>query len=157
MHQTAPATQGGPLDEPAARAEALAIATAGGAAMPASFRYIVNDVDRAIDFYTRLLDFKLEMHPAPPFAEISRGDMHIYLSQPGAGGGGAAMAGGEVPKPGGWNRIHLPVEDLDATVARLKAAGAIFRNDIVTGIGGRQILLEDPSGNLVELFQPIAR
>jgi catechol 2,3-dioxygenase-like lactoylglutathione lyase family enzyme len=124
--------------------------------MPASFRYIVNDVDKAIDFYTRLLGFKLVMHPAPPFAEISLGDMHIYLSQPGAGGGGAAMASGEQPKPGGWNRIHLPVADLGETVARLKAAGATFRNDIVTGIGGRQILLEDPSGNLVELFEPIA-
>lgn len=122
--------------------------------MAASFRYIVNDVDQAIDFYTRLLGFKLEMHPAPPFAEISLGDMHIYLSQPGSGGG-APMAAGDQPRPGGWNRIHLPVSDLDGLVARLKAAGATFRNEVVTGFGGRQILLEDPSGNLVELFEPI--
>lgn len=122
--------------------------------MAACFRYIVQDVDAAIAFYTGLLGFKLEMHPAPPFAEISRGDMHIYLTQPYPMGGGAAMPSGEQQKPGGWNRIHLVVDDLDATVATLRSAGARFRNDTVQGVGGRQILLEDPSGNLVELFQP---
>lgn len=123
--------------------------------MAACFRYIVNDVDASIAFYTRYLGFKLEMHPAPPFAEISRGDMHLYLTQPyRAGGGGAAMPSGEQQTPGGWNRIHLIVDDLDATIAQLKAAQARFRNEVVQGTGGKQILLEDPSGNLVELFQP---
>ncbi len=127
--------------------------------MAVCFRYIVNDVDASIAFYTRLLGFKLEMHPAPPFAEISRGDMHIYLTQPqGHGaGGGASMPTGEHHTPGGWNRIHLLVDDLDATIAKLKAAGARFRNDVVQGTGGKQILLEDPWGNLVELFQPNTR
>jgi catechol 2,3-dioxygenase-like lactoylglutathione lyase family enzyme len=123
--------------------------------MAACFRYIVNDVDAAIAFYTGHLDFKLEMHPAPPFAEISRGDMHIYLTQPQQrAGGGAPMPSGEAQKPGGWNRIHLVVADLEGTVARLKAAGSRFRSEIVQGVGGKQILLEDPSGNLVELFEP---
>jgi catechol 2,3-dioxygenase-like lactoylglutathione lyase family enzyme len=124
--------------------------------MAACFRYLVNDVPASIAFYTELLGFKVEMHPAPPFAEISRGDMHIYLTQPsGRGaGGGAPMPSGEQQKPGGWNRIHLVVDDLDATIAKLKAANAHFRNEVVQGTGGKQILLEDPSGNLVELFQP---
>jgi catechol 2,3-dioxygenase-like lactoylglutathione lyase family enzyme len=123
--------------------------------MAACFRIIVNDVDAAIAFYTAHLGFKLEMHPAPPFAEISRGDMHLYLTQPNPRvGGGAPMPSGEQQKPGGWNRIHLPVDDLDATVTRLKAAGCRFRNEIVQGTGGKQILLEDPSGNPIELFEP---
>lgn len=123
--------------------------------MTACFRYIVNDVDAAIDFYTRFLGFKLEMHPAPPFAEISREDMHLYLTQPQAGpGGGAAMPSGEQQTPGGWNRIHLVVDDLDAVVGALRASGGRFRNEVIQGVGGKQILLEDPSGNLVELFQP---
>jgi len=124
--------------------------------MAACFRYIVNDVKAAIDFYTRQLGFTVEMHPAPGFAEISRGEMHLYLTQPsGPGvGGGAAMASGEQQKPGGWNRIHLIVEDLDATVAKLKTAACRFRSDVIQGTGGKQTLLEDPSGNLVELFQP---
>ena len=121
--------------------------------MPASVRYIVDDVDEAIAFYTTMLDFKVDMHPAPPFAIISRGDLRLLLSQPGAGGGGHAMADGEQPTPGGWNRIHLVVDDLDATVETLRRAGGKFRNEIVTGIGGKQILLEDPSGNLIELFE----
>jgi catechol 2,3-dioxygenase-like lactoylglutathione lyase family enzyme len=117
-------------------------------------RYIVADVDAAIAFYTELLGFEVDMHPAPPFAMLSRGDLRLLLSQPGAGGGGAAMAGGQLPEPGGWNRFQIEVEDLGATVARLQAAGAHFRNEIVTGIGGSQILVEDPSGNPIELFQP---
>jgi catechol 2,3-dioxygenase-like lactoylglutathione lyase family enzyme len=122
--------------------------------MAACFRYIVDDAKAAIDFYTGHLGFKVEMHPAPGFAEISRGDMHIYLTQPSPGvGGGAAMASGEQQKPGGWNRIHLIVEDLDGTIAKLKSAGCRFRSDVIQGTGGKQILLEDPSGNLVELFQ----
>lgn len=123
--------------------------------MAACVRYIVNDVDAAIAFYAAQLGFKTEMHPAPGFAEISRGDLHIYLTAPsGAAGGGAPMPSGEAQAPGGWNRIHLTVEDLDATVERLKAAGCRFRNTPVQGVGGKQILLEDPSGNLVELFEP---
>ena len=122
--------------------------------MAACFRYIVNDVSAAIEFYTRHLGFRVEMHPAPPFAEISRGDMHVYLTQPSQGGGGAAMRSGDEQKPGGWNRIHLVVENLDGTVATLKSAGCHFRSDVVQGVGGKQILLEDPSGNLVELFEP---
>jgi catechol 2,3-dioxygenase-like lactoylglutathione lyase family enzyme len=124
--------------------------------MAACFRYLVDDVKASIDFYTQHLGFKLEMHPAPPFAEISRGDMHLYLTQPaGQGaGGGAPMPSGEQQKPGGWNRIHLIVEDLDGIIAKLRATGARFRNEVVQGTGGKQILLEDPSGNLVELFEP---
>ncbi|HEX5141612.1 MAG TPA: VOC family protein [Dehalococcoidia bacterium] len=122
--------------------------------MVACFRYIVNDVDASIDFYTKHLGFKLEMHPAPPFAEISRGDMHIYLTQPFNMGGGAPMPGGGQQSPGGWNRIHLIVEDLDSTIDSLKAAGCSFRNEANQGVGGKQILLEDPSGNLIELFEP---
>jgi len=121
--------------------------------MAACVRYIVDDVKAAIEFYTRALGFKLEMHPAPPFAEISRGDLHIYLTQPSQFGGGAPMPSGEAQKSGGWNRIHLVVDDLDAMVTTLKAAGNQFRNDIVQGVGGKQILLQDPAGNLV-LFEP---
>ena len=122
--------------------------------MATCFRYIVDDVGAAIDFYTKHLGFKVEMHPAPPFAEISRGDMHIYLTQPFHLGGGAPMPSGEQQKPGGWNRVHLVVADLDATITNLKTAGCRFRNDTVQGVGGKQILLEDPSGNLIELFEP---
>jgi catechol 2,3-dioxygenase-like lactoylglutathione lyase family enzyme len=123
--------------------------------MTACFRYIVNDVNAAIEFYTRHLGFKVEMHPAPGFAEISRDDMHLYLTQPqGRGVGGAgSMPSGDQQTPGGWNRIHLLVDNLDASVAQLRAAGAHFRNAVVQGTGGKQILLEDPSGNLVELFE----
>jgi catechol 2,3-dioxygenase-like lactoylglutathione lyase family enzyme len=120
-----------------------------------SIRYIVDDVDRAIDFYCRLLDFHEDMHPAPSFAMLSHGDLRLVLSAPGGGpGGGQAMPDGTVPEPGGWNRFQLEVSDLEAAVARLREAGAHFRNDIVTGRGGKQILVEDPSGNPVELFEP---
>jgi catechol 2,3-dioxygenase-like lactoylglutathione lyase family enzyme len=122
--------------------------------MAACVRYIVNDTKVAIDFYTKHLGFKVEMHPAPGFAEISRGEMHLYLTQPSPGvGGGAAMPSGEKQIPGGWNRIHLIVEDLSGTIAQLKSAGCRFRSDVIQGTGGKQILLEDPSGNLVELFE----
>lgn len=122
--------------------------------MTACFRYIVDDVAAAIAFYTEHLGFKVEMHPAPAFAEISRGDMHLYLSQPSGMGGGGATHDGKRQEPGGWNRIHLTVEDLDGTVARLKSAGCNFLGDKVQGVAGKQILLQDPSGNLVELFEP---
>ena len=117
-------------------------------------RYIVSDVDAAIPFYTDMLGFKLEMHPAPGFASLSRGDLQLLLNRPGAGGAGQAMPDGRLPAPGGWNRIQIEVEDLEATVEKLKRAGARFRNEIVTGGGGKQILVEDPSGNPIELFQP---
>lgn len=117
-------------------------------------RYIVRDVDTAIPFYTDMLGFKVEMHPAPGFASLSRGDLQLLLNRPGAGGAGQAMPDSQLPAPGGWNRIQIEVEDLEATVAKLKGAGGRFRNDIVTGNGGKQILIEDPSGNPIELFQP---
>ena len=117
-------------------------------------RYIVNDVDAAIPFYTGMLGFKLDMHPAPGFASLSRGDLQLLLNRPGAGGAGQAIPAGQHPAPGGWNRIQVEVEDLEATVEKLKGAGARFRNEIVTGNGGKQILIEDPSGNPIELFQP---
>ena len=116
-------------------------------------RYIVNDVDAAIPFYTDMLGFKLEMHPAPGFASLSRGDLQLLLNRPGAGGAGQAMPAGQHPVPGGWNRIQIEIENLEAAVASLKTAGARFRNEIVTGNGGKQILIEDPSGNPIELFQ----
>jgi catechol 2,3-dioxygenase-like lactoylglutathione lyase family enzyme len=118
-------------------------------------RYIVHDIDAAIAFYTKELGFKLEMHPAPPFAMLSRGDLRLVLSAPNpSGGGGQSMPDGTRPVPGGWNRFAIEVTDLAATVAELRKSGARFRNDIVTGVGGKQILLEDPSGNPIELFQP---
>jgi catechol 2,3-dioxygenase-like lactoylglutathione lyase family enzyme len=120
-----------------------------------SVRYIVNDVDAAIDFYCQNLGFREEMHPAPTFAILSRGDLRLLLSAPsGLGGGGQAMPDGTVPEPGGWNRFSLEVSDIEATVERLRKAGARFRNEILTGVGGKQILVEDPSGNPVELFEP---
>ena len=121
-----------------------------------SVRYIVEDVDTAIAFYTRHLGFHEEMHPAPTFAMLSRGDLRLVQSAPSsAGGGGQAMPDGSMPEPGGWNRFTLEVSDLAATVEELRKAGAHFRNDIVTGVGGKQILLDDPSGNPIELFEPI--
>lgn len=118
-------------------------------------RYIVNDVDAAIVFYCSLLGFREEMHPAPTFAMLSRGELRLVLSKPGGGpGGGQAMPDGRLPEPGGWNRFAVEVEDINATVAALRNAGAHFRNDIVVGVGGKQILVDDPSGNPVELFEP---
>jgi catechol 2,3-dioxygenase-like lactoylglutathione lyase family enzyme len=125
--------------------------------MPARVRYIVDDVDAAIAFYTGALGFAVDMHPAPGFAALSRGDLQLLLNRPGAGGAGQAMPDGTLPAPGGWNRIQVVVDDLAATVERLRAAGARFRNEIVKGFGGDQILLQDPSGNLIELFEPPRR
>jgi catechol 2,3-dioxygenase-like lactoylglutathione lyase family enzyme len=120
-----------------------------------SVRYIVDDVDAAIDFYCRLLGFDEVMHPAPAFAMLARGDLRLVLSAPGGGpGGGQALPGVGLPEPGGWNRFQLQVEDLGAVVEDLRRQGARFRSDIVTGVGGNQILIEDPSGNPVELFEP---
>ena len=121
-----------------------------------SVRYVVHDVDAAIEFYCQDLGFRVEMHPAAGFAMLSRGDLRLLLSAPGAGpgGGGQAMPDGRVPEPGGWNRFQLQVADLSAMVETLRGKGARFRNDIVVGVGGRQVLLEDPSGNPVELFEP---
>ncbi len=120
-----------------------------------SVRYIVNDVDAAIAFYCGNLGFTEVMHPAPAFAMLSRGDLRLNLSAPGGGaGGGQAMPDGRLPEPGGWNRFALEVTDLAGTVAKLRRGGARFRNEIVTGVGGKQILVEDPSGNPVELFEP---
>jgi catechol 2,3-dioxygenase-like lactoylglutathione lyase family enzyme len=118
-------------------------------------RYIVHDVDAVLPFYVEQLGFKLEMHPAPPFAMLSRGDLRLVLSVPNAqGGGGQSMPDGTKPQPGGWNRFAIEVTDLASEVDRLRRAGVRFRNDIVTGVGGKQILAEDPSGNPVELFEP---
>jgi catechol 2,3-dioxygenase-like lactoylglutathione lyase family enzyme len=121
-----------------------------------SVRYIVNDVDAAIRFYCDQLGFREEMHPAPTFAMLSRGDLRLVLSAPGGGpGGGASMPDGTAPAPGGWNRFQLEVEDIEGLAAALRGAGVHFRNDVITGVGGKQVLVEDPSGNPVELFQPI--
>ena len=125
--------------------------------MPVSVRYIVSDVDEAIRFYTTMLGFSVEIHPAPGFAMISLGDLRLLLNKPGAGGAGQKMPDGREPAPGGWNRIQIQVEDLEATVAKLKRDGARFRNEIVAGMGGKQILLEDPSGNPIELSQSAQR
>ena len=123
-----------------------------------SIRYIVDDVDAAIAFYRDNLGFTEVMHPAPAFAMLSLGDLRLAVSAPGGGpGGGQAMPDGTLPRPGGWNRFMIEVSDLAATVATLRGNGVRFRNDIVTGVGGKQILAEDPSGNPVELFEPTAR
>jgi len=116
-------------------------------------RYMVEDVDAAVAWYTKHLGFALLSSAAPAFADVKRGPLRLLLSGP-KSSAGRPMPDGERPKPGGWNRIHLIVDDLDAEVARLHAAGVQFRNEIVTGPGGSQILLQDPSGNFVELFQP---
>jgi catechol 2,3-dioxygenase-like lactoylglutathione lyase family enzyme len=123
-----------------------------------SVRYLVHDVEAAIAFYTQHLGFSVVMHPSPGFANIARGDLRLLLSVPGGGGGaGQPMPDGRQPEPGGWNRIQLQVDDLAGLVETLRQRGAQFRNDIVQGNGGKQILLEDPSGNPIELFEPPQR
>jgi catechol 2,3-dioxygenase-like lactoylglutathione lyase family enzyme len=119
-------------------------------------RYIVSDVDEAIGFYTKQLGFQQDMHPAPAFAMLSRGDLRLVLSMPNPrGGGGQPMQDGRQQEPGGWNRFAIEVSDLAAMLETLRMAGMHFRNDIVTGVGGKQIILEAPSGNPIELFEPI--
>ena len=118
-----------------------------------SVRYLVDDVQACVDFYTEHLGFEVRLNAAPAFADVARGDLRLLLSGP-ASSAGRAMADGERPAPGGWNRIHFIVDDLEAEVRRLGDAGQRFRNDIVAGPGGSQVLLIDPAGNLVELFQP---
>jgi catechol 2,3-dioxygenase-like lactoylglutathione lyase family enzyme len=119
-----------------------------------SVRYIVDDVDAAIGFYTGHLGFTEVMHPAPPFAMLERGALRLLLSAPNRGPGGGQIRPGAVPAAGGWNRFALEVEDVDAVAATLRAAGVAFRTEVVDGVGGRQVVVEDPSGNPVELFQP---
>ncbi len=128
----------------------------------ASVRYIVNDVDAAIGFYVGQLGFREMMHPAPGFAMLARGALRLLLSAPGAtdasgapGGGGRALSDGTLPSPGGWNRFSLQVDDVAAQAVRLAGAGVSLRTGVVDGVGGRQLLVEDPSGNLVELFEPV--
>ena len=121
---------------------------------PVSVRYIVDDVEVAIVFYTERLGFGVEFNPAPGFAVLSRGDLRLLLNEPGSGGAGQPMPDGRKPEPGGWNRIQLEVDDLSSEVEALRDREAHFRNEIVAGRGGKQILLEDPSGNPIELFEP---
>ncbi len=121
-----------------------------------SVRYMVDDVADSIAFYTELLDFELLTNAPPAFADVKRGNLRLLLSGP-KSSAGRPMPDGATPGPGGWNRIHLIVDDIDTEVARLRDAGATFRNDVVEGPGGKQILLRDPSGNFIELFQPADR
>ncbi|MGH2744306.1 MAG: VOC family protein [Thermoleophilaceae bacterium] len=119
-----------------------------------SVRYITDDIDAAVAFYVERLGFDVEMQAGPGFAMLARGELRLLLNRPGAGGAGQPMPDGRQPEPGGWNRIQIEVSDLEREVAALRAAGASFRGEIVTGRGGSQILLDDPAGNPVELFQP---
>jgi len=122
-----------------------------------SVRYIVDDVDAAVDFYTSLLQFEVAMRPGPGFAMLRRGELRLLLNSPGGGGGaGQTLADGTRPEPGGWNRFQLEVDDLDEVVAGVRKAGAELRGDVITGRGGRQALVPDPAGNLVELFEPFS-
>jgi len=118
-----------------------------------SVRYMVDDVDRAVDFYTRQFGFELRQNASPAFAEVRRGKLRLLLAGP-KSSAGRPMPDGRQPGPGGWNRIHFVVEDIAAEVERLRGAGVSFRNEIISGPGGQQILLDDPSGNPIELFQP---
>jgi catechol 2,3-dioxygenase-like lactoylglutathione lyase family enzyme len=120
-----------------------------------SVRYMVDDVAAATEFYTKMLGFEVLTHFPPAFADVVRGNLRVLLSGP-TSSAGRPMPDGAKPGPGGWNRIHLIVEDIEAEVARLREAGASFRNEILSGPGGKQILLQDPSGNVIELFQPAA-
>ena len=117
-----------------------------------SVRYIVSDVDAAIEFYTKALGFEVKMRPAPTFAWLERGELRLLLNSPGPGGGGSDV-GGKTPEPGGWNRFQVEVPDLEATFGELSAAGRKFRSEVIQGTGGKQVIIEDPSGNPVELFQ----
>jgi catechol 2,3-dioxygenase-like lactoylglutathione lyase family enzyme len=122
-----------------------------------SVRYFVTDLDAAVTFYQDLLGFEVELRPSPSFAMLYRGDLRLLLSVPGGGpGGGGPMPDGTLPAPGGWNRFTVQVDDLLTAVNELRAKGARFRGDIVAGTGVRQILIEDPSGNLAELYEPLA-
>lgn len=121
-----------------------------------SVRYIVHDVEEAIGFYTKFLDFAVEFHPAPGFAALSRGPLRLLINEPHVGGAGT-QTGENPPAPGGWSRFQIEVDDLAGIAERMKAEGCVFRSDIVKGRGGDQILIEDPSGNPVELFQPATR
>jgi catechol 2,3-dioxygenase-like lactoylglutathione lyase family enzyme len=117
-------------------------------------RYIVKDIESSVAFYTRLLGFEVKMQVKGAFAHLTLGDLQLFINQPGAGGAGQSMPDGAMPTPGGWNRFQLQVNNLEHVYDKLKSAGATFRNKIVTGVGGKQVLLIDPSGNLVELFEP---
>ena len=118
-----------------------------------SVRYLVDDVEASIDFYTTNFDFTVLSNPGPPFADVVRGNLRLLLSGP-ASSAGRPMPDGRTPEPGGWNRIHFVVEDIAAEVARLRSAGLRFRNEVISGPGGRQVVVDDPSGNPIELFQP---
>jgi len=120
-------------------------------------RYIVRDVDSSVTFYTEMLGFHADQHVKSAFAALSLGNLKLFINRPGAGGAGHAMPDGTLPAPGGWNRIQFMVENLETVVKDLKNKGAKFRNEIVAGVGGKQILLQDPSGNLIELFQPASQ
>jgi catechol 2,3-dioxygenase-like lactoylglutathione lyase family enzyme len=122
--------------------------------MTVNVRYIVNNVDEAIGFYTEKLGFTLDFHPAPGFAALSKDNLKLFLNQPGAGGAGQTMKDGAVPSPGGWNRFQIESDNLDKLVDDLKSKRVTFRSDIIVGQGGKQALLQDPSGNLIELFEP---
>ena len=119
-----------------------------------AIRYIVKDVDASVSYYTKMLGFQVDQHVKNAFASLTLGNLRLFINKPGAGGAGQAMADGTVPAPGGWNRFQVEVKNIEDAVEELKKEGATFRNEIVTGAGGKQILLEDPSGNLLELFQP---
>lgn len=118
----------------------------------ATIRYLVRDVDQAVDFYTSHLGFTLEQRMGPPFAIVTRGDLRLWIAGP-QSSAARPMPDGRVPEPGGWNRLVIEVEDIAAMVATMKAAGLRFRNDVVTGPGGSQVLIEDPSGNPIEIFE----
>jgi catechol 2,3-dioxygenase-like lactoylglutathione lyase family enzyme len=118
-----------------------------------SVRYLVTDVSESVEFYTTVLGFEVLNNFAPAFADVARGNLRLLISGP-KSSAGRPMPDGETPGPGGWNRIHFIVDDIDVEVARIRDAGGRFRNDILEGPGGKQILLLDPSGNVVELFQP---